>query len=574
MVSGMYLMAFAAAAYDFSVYSQFIKGAMALDQQELNTISLFLGVGDGVCFVAGVLYDLWQPWGVILLGIFLNAGGYLLAWLGLTGRLFGGLSNLRVWHLCLFLAVGANGQTFGETAVMVVVLRNFPSSRGTVMGLVKGFYGLSGAILPQIYYALFWDDPASFLLLAACLPTLVSLLCMPLMRGSVEDDDSLHAGHDNTTMHCFHTIAIALALYLLGIVVVENVTSLSRPLVAGLTSFMVFILCLPLAVVLWKEASTTSSIQEDSPVQSSVSMKSGQELERLEMAVAELSGHQHHPPDSIHCMQQCPPPPPILTSDAGLPQPTFHNHIIQRWIQSHLAAWPAGHGEDHSIAQAVMSLDLWILFSALACGLGAIMVLLNNMAQVGYSQGYSPTKINTLVALVNIWNFFGRIAAGSLSDMFMQGHRYSVLISRPALLCISVAILVVGNLMVALGMSGALYIASILAGLSLGAQYTLTAVIVSELFGLKTVGTTYTVLACAGPLAQYVLSVRVAGALYDHEASKQSLRRGSEILLCKGPQCFHSTFLIMTGVTAFGVFLCVVLTLRTMSYYKSKVPRG
>ncbi|MCO5594450.1 hypothetical protein L7F22_048480 [Adiantum nelumboides] len=66
MVSGMYLMASAAAAYDFSIYSQFVKTTMTLNQEQLNTIALCLGIGDGVCFLAGVLYDLWKPWGVML----------------------------------------------------------------------------------------------------------------------------------------------------------------------------------------------------------------------------------------------------------------------------------------------------------------------------------------------------------------------------------------------------------------------------------------------------------------------------------------------------------------------------
>ncbi|KAI5055995.1 hypothetical protein GOP47_0029516 [Adiantum capillus-veneris] len=592
MVSGMYLMASAAAAYDFSIYSQFVKATMNLNQEQLNTIALCLGIGDGVCFLAGVLYDLWKPWGVILVGILLNTGGYIMAWLGLTGRLLSNIRKLRVWHVGLSLAVGANGQTFAETAVMVVVLRNFPSRPGTVMGLVKGFYGLSGAILPQIYYALFWDNPASFLLLSACLPTVVSLLCLPFMRPAVDQSttDLLTPGsRDATTLRSFQAIAITLSLYLLGTVVVQgNVADLSRPLVAGLTGIMILILTLPFLVVLWAEAYPTvpsvvpqgkSSELEVQPSLAAANCQPAEgyiELPGLSLGANfksssvvddELTVHAEHK----ECLvENC-------HVSTGILSTRLIRHIW-RWgkpLHRLITAQPGNVrlGEEHSIIQVLLSLDLWIFFCALGCGLGAIMVLLNNMAQAGYAQGYSSTEVNTLVALVNIWNFFGRILAGSLSDiLLMQSNSYIpalITYSRPALMGIFVLVLVVGNCMVALGVSGALYVGSMLAGLSLGAQYTLTAVILSELFGLKSVGTTYTVVACAGPLAQYVLSVRVAGALYDREALKQSVSR-SAILLCKGPECFRSTFLIMTGVTAFGVLLYMILTLRTLKYYKSR----
>ncbi|KAM3297811.1 hypothetical protein ACQJBY_039663 [Aegilops geniculata] len=47
------------------------------------------------------------------------------------------------------MLLGAQAQTFLNMADVVTAAENFPDHRGTVNGIVKGFLGLSGAILVQ-----------------------------------------------------------------------------------------------------------------------------------------------------------------------------------------------------------------------------------------------------------------------------------------------------------------------------------------------------------------------------------------------------------------------------------------
>ena len=47
-------------------------------------------------------------------------------------------------------------------------VRNFPNSRGFVVGILKGFLGLSASVYASVYAAFFAPDAITFLLVLAC----------------------------------------------------------------------------------------------------------------------------------------------------------------------------------------------------------------------------------------------------------------------------------------------------------------------------------------------------------------------------------------------------------------------
>lgn len=116
---------------------------------------------------------------------------------------------------------------------------------------VQGFLGLSGAILTQVFYAVYRNDPSSFLLLVSWLPTVVALVFMAVIRAiPAATTDEKEQG--NFTL--FSTIAICLAAYLCGIIVLENVMPFGRVASLVVVFILLAFLLLPFGVVVRAES--------------------------------------------------------------------------------------------------------------------------------------------------------------------------------------------------------------------------------------------------------------------------------------------------------------------------------
>ncbi|XP_021761698.1 protein NUCLEAR FUSION DEFECTIVE 4-like [Chenopodium quinoa] len=516
--SSIWIQATTGGSYAFSIYSPALKSSQSYDQSTLDTISVFKDIGANAGVLSGLLYAavltrrrrccLGGPWVVHAVGAAQCFVGYLFMWLAVVGF----IAPPPVPVMCGFMFLAAHAQTFFNTANVVTGVENFHDYKGTIVGIMKGFLGLSGAILIQVYQTFFKGSPSTFILLLAFLPSIVSLSLMFLVRicpGSKVDDKKY--------LNNYSIVALTLAAYLMFIIILENIFVF--PKWAHIVTLVGLLILL------------------SSPLKISVEAFGKENADALPAERDPLVyGIDPNEPEKI-----------LGQKYGGYDElPGTSNEVP-----------PAA--ESMNLWAAMKSLNFWLLFVAMSCGMGSGLATINNMSQIGQSLGYDTVKINSLVSLWSIWNFLGRFGGGYVSDILLRGKGWP----RPLLMAITLATMTAGHITIGSGFSGNLYIGTVLVGICYGAQWSLMPTITSEIFGILHMGTIFNTIAIASPVGTYILSVWVIGHIYDKEAG------GGRS--CYGVHCFMESFVILAFVSFLGFLVALTLFFRTRAFYQSVV---
>ncbi|XP_060171958.1 protein NUCLEAR FUSION DEFECTIVE 4-like isoform X2 [Lycium barbarum] len=436
------------------------------------------------------------------------------------------VQNLPYWLLWIALCVATNSSAWFSTTVLVTNMRNFPLSRGTVAGILKGYGGLSAAVYTEVYSALLRNSSSKLLLfLALGVPTL-SLLMMYFIRPCTPS-----LGEDSSESYHFLFVQVAsivLGVYVLTTTILEDVFSLNVFVSYSLLVIMVVLLMAPLAIPAKmtfypsnKGKLGVSDVSEKSeplltPSSSATNLGSfqeGEEISEVDMLLAEGEG------------------------------------AIKKKRRPR-------RGEDFKFTEALVKADFWLLFLVYFFGVGSGVTVLNNLAQIGIAQGLHDTKI--LLSLFSFCSFVGRLGGGVLSEYFVRLKA----VPRTVWMTCTQVVMIITYLLFASALNGTLYAATALLGVCYGVQFTTMVPTASELFGLKNFGIIFNFMSLGNPLGAYLFSGLLAGFLYDNEAAKQHTST------CMGPNCFRVTFLVLAGVCGLGTMLSIVLTMRIKPVYQ------
>lgn len=272
-------------------------------------------------------------------------------------------------------------------------MRNFPLSRGTVAGLLKGYAGLSAAVFTEVYTMVLNGSASSLLLLLALGIPIIVLLMMYLVRPCTP------ASTEDSAEHCHFLFAqgasLAVAVYLLTTTILKDVLSFGNIMSYILIVVMIILLMAPLAIPL---KMTLFPVKRKKP------------------APEELVGGEESDPVE-----------PLLTAS---PSATYLGSFYEPEDISEvdlLLAVGEGavkkkrrprRGEDFKFHEAVVKADFWLLWTVYFLGVGSGVTVLNNLAQIGVASGTDDTTI--LLSLFSFCNFLGRLGGGAVSEHFVR----------------------------------------------------------------------------------------------------------------------------------------------------------
>jgi hypothetical protein len=343
--ASLLIMSVSGSTYIFGLYSNDIKTSLGYDQTTLNLLSFFKDMGSSLGIFSGLINEITPPWVVLLIGSIMNLFGYLMIWLSVTGR----IAEPRVWQMCMYIFIGANSQAFANTGALVTCVKNFPESRGIVIGLLKGLVGLSGAIMTQLYHALYGNNSTALILLIAWVPATVSFVFLRTVRIM----KIVRQSNELNIFYKFLYISLGLASFLMVLIIIQNRLHFARIAYTGSAFVVLVFLFLPVAIVIREELKLLKSKEHALKLNDVkvVTENSSVLMEQPLPSLAEASASKRKPDSCI-------------------------SNIFN----------PPDRGEDYTIFQALFSIDMFILFVAVTFGLGGTLTAIDNLGQIGNFQ--------------------------------------------------------------------------------------------------------------------------------------------------------------------------------------------
>lgn len=312
--------------------------------------------------------------------------------------------------MCLLIFLGTNGETYLNTATLVSCVQNFPKSRGPVVGILKGFAGLSGAILTQIYAVVNSPDHASLIFMVAVGPAIVVTSLMFFIRQVGANNKQINASECSSSFSFIYTICLILAAYLMGVMLLQDLVHVSQTMIKVFTVILFILIIIPIVVPVYLSLRSSQESAEEPLLSEPQAKDIGKSKEDNDNIL--FSEIEDEKPKDVDLLPASERQKRITHLQAKLAHAAAEGAVRIKRRRG------PRRGEDFTLTQALIKADFWLIFFSLLFGSGSGLTVIDNLGQMSESLGYDNEQV--FVSMISIWNFLGRVGGGYFSEIVVR----------------------------------------------------------------------------------------------------------------------------------------------------------
>ena len=500
--------------YAYGVYSDLLKDNLGFSQHGLDIVASVGNTGLYLSLLAGLALERFGLQVVISGGGFLIFIGFLYIWAAVEGYVPANIASI-----CVFFFLSQFGVCCHVSSSVTFGVRLFPpESRGISVGLVKGYFGLSSAVLGDFAGGYFGNSPSSFLLFVA--------FFIPLVGGIYSHFANLLPAEeipfrktDSKSMAPFiiHWIVLFLVIFTIGVLqflleLPDYVNTISSTVLLITLFTMVAIPGFygPRYITIDNRANDASSFSSRAALVASVG-KAKQDAsldddEAEEIQMAETPASSCFYGDSV----------PFLT--------------------------------------AIFTWRFWAMYMIFLTMTGVGLMVIYNVNAIASSVGKHPSTF--FVSLLSLANGLGRVLAGFLCDKTRQ------YLSKLELLSIVILCMAIAQALHSIGSPNLLYPCLLSVGFLFGCTVSLMAVNIADIFGGVHIATIFGMIDSAAISGTVIFAAGLVYLFYK-EDSNDDVTGDDSSDACYETNCFRVPFII-NAVCCLAVFtLCLYVNWKT-----------
>ncbi|GAX72887.1 hypothetical protein CEUSTIGMA_g342.t1 [Chlamydomonas eustigma] len=555
--------------YSFSVFAPTLKTLFHLDEVQLGTLAtLGFNLGGYFALACGAVYDLLGnrnhvgPRAVILIGASLMFTGYFGIYCMAQG-----VFPYSYELLLIFALIAGNSGCWYDTAALATCIKNYPEDRGTVVGILKSFLGLSATIYTAAYVVAFQPDTVMFLLFLSLCPTaiavIMALFICRVPNEYIEQEPAVsqtEQGGENSALehtpvdlnrkprsglskHTRFAIVYLIVTVLALVSMVSAVWSAEHHVVGPGRRVAILVLMALLAAMLLVPISSGPCMYPRRRWKLSLAAASIRRQSQRAGAAASAPGNKR----SITDDEEENTEEPLLNASNEDEEPDTEGDGRE-----------TAPVREMSTSDALRTSHFWIIMFQALMGIGSGLGFVNNLSGQVIAMGGAPGGQLVFVSLFSVANASGRMALGYMSETYLHNHGTP----RTLFLVIVSLLTTVCTACLSFAKLPDLYAMALLSGFAFGGNWAVIPAILSDLFGLKHYASTYAFFQLAPAGGGYILGTLLIGEMY-----QAAMRAHGDDTFCVGTDCYGYTWRVMTCLNIVALIGTRVLMQRTRSAY-------